>query len=111
MSLYNNTITVEGRVGKEPEIKEIEGVGTVAKFSLAVYRTGKGDNKKTDWFWIEAWHDLARGMAQIGKGTMLLIKGTLKANRVEETTYYTIVANSIGKDISIQKETEEENPF
>ena len=109
MSAYNNTITVVGNVGREAEIKEIDGVGTIAKFPIGVYRSGKGDDKKTDWFFVEAWHDVARGMENIKKGTKLIVKGTMKSEHVNDKNYYSIVASDIGADISISKDDEE--PF
>lgn len=114
MSAYNNFMFIKGNVGKEAEIKEIPDVGTVATFPMAVYRTGKGESAKTDWFRVEAWHNLARGMEDIPKGTRLIVKGQMKADTVDKEggkiTYYTFVASDIGKDISISKEGDGE-PF
>lgn len=113
VSVYNNNITVIGNIGKEAEIKEISGVGSVARFPLAVYRSGKGEESKTDWFFVEAWHDLARGAANLDKGNRVIVTGQMKADQKttqgSKTTYYSIVANNIGKDISISKDDDE--PF
>ena len=107
MSAYNNLVTVIGNLGKEAEIKEVTA-GHVAKFSLAVYRTGKGEEAKTDWLNIVAWHDLARGMVDIAKGSKLIIVGSVvsRSYEVEGVKKYVteIQAREIGKDLSIKKD-------
>ena len=78
MSIYNNNVVIKGNLGKPADIVETKA-GTVAKFSLAVYRSGKGEDSVTDWLNVVAWHDLARGMAQLDKGTKqfnTIAKGT-----------------------------------
>ena len=49
----NNMISLQGNVGKDPQGEE----NRPATFMLAVNR--RGGKKVTDWFKIEAWHDLA----------------------------------------------------
>ena len=109
MSAYNNQITVSGNVGKDAELKEIEGVGTVTKFPLGVYRTGKGDTAKTDWFYIECWHDLARGaFEKCTKGARVIVSGSMKFDQYEKDgvkqNRTSLVAREIGIDISIKSE-------
>ena len=107
MSVYNNNATLIGNLGKPAEIIETNA-GTVAKFSLAVYRNGKGENAITDWIEIVSWHDLARGMEQIEKGTRLIITGSIQTRSYEakdgSRRYVTeVAAREIGTDISIKK--------
>ncbi len=113
MSVYNNLVTVIGNLGKEAEIKEVTA-GTVAKFSLAVYRSGKGEEAKTDWINIVCWHDLARGMTEIPKGSKLIVVGSIITRNYEvegvKKFITEIQAREIGKDISIKK-TEETTEF
>lgn len=117
MSAYNNNITVFGIVGRDAEIKEIPERGHVANFPLAVYRTGRGDSKKTDWFYVEAWHDLARGaFACCKKGKKYLVHGAMKFEQSEKDgirkNFASLVARYIGEDISIPAgEDTEEDPF
>jgi single-strand DNA-binding protein len=108
MSVYNNNITVIGNLGKPADIVETKA-GTVAKFSLAVYRNGKGEEAVTDWLSVVAWHDLARGMATLNKGAKLIIAGSVATRSYEAkdgtTKYVTeIQAREIGSDISIAKD-------
>ena len=112
MSVYNNNITVIGNLGKPAEIVETKA-GTVSKFSLAVYRSGKGEEAVTDWLPIVAWHNLARGMAQLNKGTKLIITGSIITRSYEakdgSKRYITeLQAREIGRDISIAKVDDEE---
>jgi single-strand DNA-binding protein len=116
MSSYNNAVTIIGNVGRDAELKEIEGVGTVAKFPLAVYRSGKGDDKKTDWFRVECWHDLARGaFTYCKKGSKVIVFGSMKFDTYEKDgkkEYMTsLVAKEIGKDVSVEKGETDEDPF
>ena len=115
MSINNNIVTLIGNLGKEAEIKETTA-GTVAKFSLAVYRNGKGEQAITDWFYIIAWHDLARGMDDIPKGSRLIIVGSViqRTYEIEGIKKHVteIQAREIGIDISVKKEViDEEVPF
>lgn len=109
MSVYNNLVTIIGNMGKEAELKETTA-GHVAKFSLAVYRNGKGEEAVTDWLNVVAWHDLARGLSGLPKGTKLIVIGSVVSRSYESEgvkKYITeIQAREIGKDISIKKDEE-----
>ena len=112
MSIWNNNVTLKGNLGKPAEIVETKA-GTVAKFSLAVYRSGKGEDSVTDWLNIVAWHDLARGMAQLDKGAKLIVVGSMITRSYEAKDgtkrYVTEVqARDIGQDISIAKDDDSE---
>ena len=115
MSVYNNQVTLIGNLGKPAEITETKG-GTMASFSIAVYRTGKGEEAITDWILIKAFHELARGMEQIDKGTRLIVSGSIQTYSYEtedgSKRYGTnVLAREIGKDISIKKEDDQDAPF
>ena len=115
MSIYNNQILVVGRVAREATIKDTEA-GAVANFALAVYRSGKGDQAVTDFLSVNAWHDLARGMEKIKKGSNLIVAGEIRTRSYEkdgEKKYVTeVLAREIGLDISVQKEaTGKDEPF
>ena len=115
MSVYNNNITIIGNLGKPAEIVETKA-GTVAKFSIAVYRSGKGDEAITDWLPVVAWHDLARGAAELDKGTRVIVNGSIQVRTYEADDgtkrYVTeLQARAIGADISIKKEDDQDIPF
>jgi len=115
MSVYNNQVKLFGNLGKAAEIVESKA-GTVARFNLAVYRSGKGDEAVTDWIPIVAWHDLARGAAELDKGARVIVTGSIQTRSYETEDgvkkYVTeVIAREIGKDISIKKDDEDEVPF
>lgn len=71
-----NTVTLVGRVGKDPEIKYFESGKSKATFTLAVSRPTKG--KETDWFDLEAWEKTAEIAANyVKKGRQLAVKASL----------------------------------
>ena len=70
-----NRVTLLGRVGKDPEIKETKTGKKVAKFSLATQR----DKENTDWHTIVLWEknaDVAERF--VAKGSQILIEGRLQ---------------------------------
>ena len=124
MSLETNSITLIGIVRDDPEVKEIDGVGTVAKFRIGVYRSGtkKNSNVQYDDFFVSAWHDLARGIGvDIQKDDWVIVFGSYLVNAKKNddgswTHYHTISASAVGKQVrKIEKEdggeAGEEDPF
>jgi single-strand DNA-binding protein len=122
VSAYNNIVILKGNLGKDPEIKETTA-GHVAKFSLAVYRSGKGDDAVTDWFNCVAWHDLAMGVGNLNKGTKVLVVGSIINRSYEKEgvkKYITeIQVREIGLDVAVKagkedatlSEHDEDTPF
>ncbi len=102
MSGVNKVILV-GHVGKDPEVKYLEGGIAVAKFSLATtdsYKNKEGQKvEQTEWHNIVTW----RGLAEIAekyvrKGTLLYVEGKIQTRTYGEETnkkYFTeIVAEN-----------------
>jgi len=104
MSAYNNTITLVGRLGGDPQIEET-AAGTVCNFSLAVNRRKKEGNE-TDWFRVEAWHDTARGVkSNLAKGDRIMLIGELRVQKAENGKIYTkIIAYQVGYLLNSKKE-------
>lgn len=74
----NNTCTMKGNVGQEPEVRMTANNVKVVTYSLAVYRPNPKDKDKpiTDWFNIVAWGDQADLVeANVHKGTKLIVTG------------------------------------
>jgi single-strand DNA-binding protein len=103
MSGVNKVILV-GNVGKDPEVKHLEGNVAVAKFTLAtseVYKNRDGQRvEQTEWHNIVLW----RGMAEVAekyvrKGKQLYIEGKIHTRTYEEGNvkkYFTeIIADSM----------------
>lgn len=78
-----NKVILVGNVGKDPEIRYLEGGSAVCKFSLAtseVYKNKSGEKiTNTEWHNIVLW----RGLAEIAekyvkKGSQLFIEGRIR---------------------------------
>ena len=103
MSGINKVILV-GNVGKDPEVKYLEGGVAVARFSLATTETYKNkEGQKVD---TTEWHNIVmwRGLAEIAekyvrKGKMLYIEGKIRTRQYGEENnkkYFTeIVADQM----------------
>jgi single-strand DNA-binding protein len=77
-----NTITLVGRIGQEPELRATSK-GDVLNFNVATNeRKRNADNTWSDgptsWFRVSAWHDLARhGHASLHRGQQVIVRGVL----------------------------------
>jgi single-strand DNA-binding protein len=97
-----NRVQLIGRLGRDPELKNISGGKTVCSFSMAVNRRWKnrdGDSQQiTDWFNIEAWERLGEICGEyLKKGSLIFLEGRLQTDTYEEdgtTRYFTKVIPS-----------------
>jgi single-strand DNA-binding protein len=81
-----NKVILVGNVGKDPEVKYIDGNKVVARITLATnesYRDRNGQNvEQTEWHNIEMWDDLARlAEKYVKKGKMIYVEGKLRTNK------------------------------
>jgi single-strand DNA-binding protein len=89
MSGVNKVILV-GRLGKDPEVRNLESGVTVVNFSMATSEAYKdkttGDRKEvTEWHNIVLWRGLADVAAKyLHKGDMVYIEGKLKTKSWEK---------------------------
>src|SRR6188508_2758194 len=88
MSGINKVILV-GNVGKDPEVKYLEGGVAVAKFPLAtseVYKNKEGQRvESTEWHNIVMWRGLAEVAEKyVRKGKQLYIEGKIKTRSYGE---------------------------
>ncbi len=100
-----NKVMLIGNVGKDPEVRHLEGGSVVARFSLATTERYKDKNgefqEQTEWHNIVCWRLLAeRAEKYVKKGSLLFIEGRLRSRSWEDKTgqaRYTveIVADSI----------------
>lgn len=100
-----NKVTLIGNLGKDPEIRHLEGGVSVVKFSLATnesYRDKNGEwQTQTEWHEIVAWRQLAERVAKdLHKGSLVYIEGKIthrKWQDKEGQDRYTteIVANTV----------------
>jgi len=104
MSGVNKVILV-GRLGKDPEVRNLENSVSVANFSLATSESYKdkttGEKKEiTEWHNIVLWRGLAEIAAKyLHKGDMIYVEGRLRTRSWEKegVTRYTteIVGDSM----------------
>ena len=93
-----------GNVGKDPEVKYLEGGVAVAKFPLATsesYKNREGQKvEQTEWHNIVLWRGLAEVAEKyVRKGKQLYIEGKIRTRSYEENNtkkYFTeIIADSM----------------
>jgi single-strand DNA-binding protein len=80
-----NKVILLGNVGRDPDVRYIEGGNVCATFPLATtersYRTKNGVEvpEKTEWHNIVAWQGIAERMErQVKKGCLIYIEGKLR---------------------------------
>lgn len=89
MSGINKVILV-GHLGKDPEIRYLEGGVSVASFPLATSESFNKDGRKieqTEWHNIVMWRGLADVAAKyLQKGKLVYIEGKLRTRSFEDKT-------------------------
>lgn len=87
MSGINKVILV-GHLGKDPEVRHLEGGVTVASFPLATSETFNKDGRKieqTEWHNIVMWRGLADVASKyLQKGKLVYIEGKLRTRSFED---------------------------
>ena len=87
MSGINKVILV-GHLGKDPEVRYLDGGVTVASFPLATSETYNKDGKKieqTEWHNIVMWRSLADTASKyLKKGKLIYLEGKLRTRSFED---------------------------
>lgn len=83
-----NSVTLIGRLGKEPEFKKTKSGQSFAKLSLATNEWRKdGDDfmEITQWHQVVIWDDkLAQKASQVAKGSVCYLEGMVKYRSYEQ---------------------------
>lgn len=85
-----NRVLLIGNLGKEPEIKHLEGGYSKASFPLATTENYKNKDgvkqEQTEWHTIVAWRALAESIEKLSlkKGTMLYVEGKIRNRTYED---------------------------
>ena len=84
-----NKVMLIGNVGKDPEVRHLEGGSVVASFSLATtekYRDRNNELKETtEWHNIVCWRALAElADKYIRKGTQIYVEGKIRTRSWED---------------------------
>lgn len=79
-----NTITIMGRLVRDPELKNA-GEHRVVNFTLAVDRDYGGDDRETDFIDCVAWNAQADFFSKyFAKGRMAVVTGRLESSKWED---------------------------
>ena len=118
MNNLRNKVQLIGRLGKDADVKHLDGGKTVARLSLATtfsYKNSKGESvNSTDWHNLVAWGKTAEIIEKyVKKGNEIAIEGRLTTNSWEDkegNKRYTteIIVNEL---LMLGSKKEEENPF
>ena len=106
MSGVNKVILV-GRLGKDPEIRNLENGASVANFTMATSESYKdkttGDRKEvTEWHNIVLWRGLADIAAKyLHKGDMVYIEGKLRTRSWEKEGVTRYTTEIIGDNMTM----------
>ena len=79
-----NQVTLRGRVGNEPELKETPKGTKVASFGLATHRKNKYGEQQTDWHRVVGFGRQAEIAAVLEKGDQAHIEGRLQTRSWDE---------------------------
>ena len=85
MSTMRNSVMLIGRPGAEPEMRNLNNNGRVARFRIAVTESHRNANNEwvndTQWFSIVAWGNVANRVEKVvKKGQQVAIEGKLRNN-------------------------------
>ena len=106
MSGVNKVILV-GRLGKDPEVRNLENGASVANFTMATSETYKdkttGDRKEiTEWHNIVLWRGLADIAAKyLHKGDQVYIEGKLRTRSWEKEGVTRYTTEIVGDNMTL----------
>lgn len=79
-----NSVSLIGRLGKDPEVRTTGSGKTVANFTLAV-DFGFGDRKTTSWIPVQVWEKTAEiAQKYLAKGSQVAVTGRLQQRSWED---------------------------
>ena len=80
-----NQVFLQGRLGKDPELRHTSNGRAVASVSLAVdrdYKSQGSDSRETDWFTVVAWGSTAEFVQKyFTKGRVMIVAGRLQVRK------------------------------
>lgn len=116
MSKSINQVLLAGNVGKEPEVRTLDGGIKVATFSIATstggYKKQDGTDvpEKTQWHSIVAWRNLAEiAEKYVHKGDKIIIMGTLQYREYEKDGIKRYVTDILAYDLMLSGKGESSN--
>lgn len=85
-----NKVLLIGHLGRDPEIRHLEGGSSLARFSVATNENFQDKNQQwqtlTEWHEIVAWRNLAtRAESTLKKGMLVYIEGKLRTRKWQDS--------------------------
>ena len=110
-----NRVYLYGNVGKDPEVKHLEGGKSVAKFSLATSRSYTKEGEKvteTDWHNIIFWNKQAELCEKfVRKGSSIIVEGEIRYRSYENKDKVTVyITEILGNALHFTGKKEESKP-
>lgn len=102
-----NKVILVGNLGKDPEVRHLEGGNSVANFTLATneyYKDKQGARvERTEWHNISAWRGLAElAEKYLKKGTQVYVEGKLRTRQYQDKDNQTrYITEIIAEEISL----------
>lgn len=102
-----NKVILVGRLGKDPEVRNLENGAAVANFTMATSETYKdrvtGEKKEiTDWHNIVLWRGLAEiAQKYLHKGDMVYIEGKMRTRSWEKDGVTRYTTEVIGDNMTM----------
>jgi single-stranded DNA-binding protein len=91
-----NQVTLEGRLGTEPEVKTFgESRLVTCRFAVRRYNPKDKDEPFTDWYTLNAWSYQSDQLERMTKGDMIIVRGKL------ELKEYTAKSGETKLDVSV----------
>ena len=111
-----NKVILVGNLGKDPELKYLEGNIARANFSIATseYHKDKNGNKveQTEWHNIVLWRGLAEAAEklQLHKGHMVFIEGKLRTRHWEKDGIKRYATEIIAENMTMLSKRDAQTP-
>jgi len=102
-----NKVILLGNLGKDPEVRHLEGGSVVANFTLATnefYKDKQGSRvERTEWHNISAWRGLAElAEKYLKKGSQIYVEGKLRTRQYQDKDNQTrYITEIMAEEISL----------
>ncbi|SNR78098.1 MULTISPECIES: single-stranded DNA-binding protein [Hymenobacter] len=102
-----NKVILIGHLGKDPEVRHLEGGNAVANFTMATneyYKDKQGNRvERTEWHTIAAWRGLAElAEKHLRKGQQVYVEGRIRTRQYQDKDNQTrYVTEIVAEEISL----------
>ena len=102
-----NKVILIGHLGKDPEVRHLEGGNSVANFTIATneyYKDKQGTRiERTEWHHIAAWRGLAElAEKYLRKGQQVYVEGRIRTRQYQDKDNQTrYVTEIVAEEISL----------